>query len=592
MREFPITCTRNIAIAGSNELDGETLLRSLRNAGHPAPALGNLPDTATFVWNGHRMHAVAAPRQLGMADDLERLLRVTDALVGVFGSGPVDLSTVALWRSAEHLGVARLALLDTDPSDPLPGFLGNHAVVLGTGLAPLERLTEVDTQVAERLASRGPLTGQEIAAAMRRGTVLGRLVPILVGRPQPGLGLEALLDAIVAWLPSPADVPPVAGTTGGVPSERKCADDEAFAARTVTILEAPPASPVAILRVYSGELRSGETVLDAARGRRQRISGLLALDGSPLRAARSGDICAAVGLRDLTPGATLCEEAAPIVLEAPRGPGPLVARALSANDPRLLADALGRLVASDPGLGTDGTRLSGTDEAHLDRALHQLRQDLRLEAGRPEVVYREAPTQPAEGEHQLAAASRGQFARVAVRVAPAPRGSGVEIIDRTGDTLPREFVPACRRGLESQLARGVLAGYPVTDALVTLSAARHHAVDSTAAAFELAAARALETALRDSHPLLLEPLMQVDLLVRAADLATALSELHARRARILELAELPEGSSVIAETPLAHLFGYLAELQGRDTSCSLRFARNEVVPTQLAEGILARARAA
>ncbi len=590
MREFSVARTRNISVVSSgNGLDGDGVLRLLERCAGPGLQLRSLPGTATFAWNGHRIHAMAAPRQLGMADDLERLLRVTDALVGVFGRD-ASLSAIAVWRSAERMGVPRLAVVDLGEAADLPPFLGARAVVLGAGVAPLADLAEVDAQVAERLAANRSLAEDEVEASIRRGTVLGRIVPVLRAGIEAGAG--SLLDAIVAWLPSPADLPPVTGATAGLPSQRKCADDEAFVARTLATIERASAGPVAILRVHSGELRAGVTVLDSTSGRRQRVAGLLALDETPLRAARSGDICAAVGLRDVVPGATLCDEAAPILLEPARTEGPLVARTLQATDAAQLADALARLAAADPSLETTSTRVAARDEAHLERALQQLRAELPVEAGRPEVVYREAPTRPADGEHQLAASSRGQFARVVLRVDPNPRGSGVEIVDLTGENLPREFLPACKRGLASQLARGVLAGYPVTDARVTLCAARHHAVDSTPAAFELAAARALEVALRDTRPHLLEPLMQVELLVRAEDLAAILSDLHGRRARVLELTELPEGRAVVAETPLAHLFGYLGELQSRDVACSLRFSRHEVVPAQVTEGILARTRAA
>ena len=591
MREFTVARTRNIAVVSSgNGLDGDAVLRLLERGAGPGPQLGNLPGTATFVWSGHRVHAMAAPRQLGMADDLERLLRVTDALVGVFGPD-ADLSAIAVWRSAERLGVPRLAIVDGDGAAKVPAFLGSRVVILGGGVQPLADLAEVDAQVAERLAANGALADHEVGASIRRGTVLGRIVPVLRGSVVDG-GAAPLLDAIVAWLPSPADLPPVTGATAGLPTQRKCADDEAFAARTLSTVERASAGPVAILRVHSGELRAGTTVLDSTSGRRQRVAGLLALDETPLRSARSGDICAAVGLRDVSPGATLCDESAPILLEPARSEGPLVARAVQASDPGRLADALARLTAADPGLENAGNRLAARDEVHLERALQHLRAELAVEVSRPEAVYREAPTQPADGEHQLAASSRGQFARVVLRVDPAPRGAGIEIVDLTGENLPREFLPACRRGLAAQLARGVLAGYPVTDARVTLSSARHHAVDSTPAAFELAAARALEAALRGTRPALLEPLMQVELLVRAADLTEILSDLHARRARILELVELPEGRVVVAETPLAHLFGYLGELQSRDVACGLRFSRHELVPAQVAEGILARTRAA
>ena len=435
-------------------------------------------------------------------------------------------------------------------------------------------------------------------------------MPVLCGSSFKNKGVQALLDAVVAYLPSPLDLPPVEGKhpkTGQV-ERREATDSAPFSALVFKIMADPFVGQLAFFRVYSGALDSGSYVYNSTRGTKERVGRLLRMHANKreeVKRVAAGDIAAAVGLRNAKTGDTLCVENKPIVLEAIEFPEPVVSVAIepkTKDGQERLSMALASLANEDPTFRatTDEemgqTIISGMGELHLEIIVDRLLREFRVEAnvGKPQVAYRETVTTPvsAEGRFIRQTGGRGQYGHVKIQLEPLP-GGGFEFANKIiGGTIPKEYVPAVEKGIREAMEGGVLAGYPVVDARVTLYDGSYHEVDSSEMAFKIAGSMAFKDAARRAKPSLLEPIMRFDVIVPEEFVGQVIGDLNSRRGRVLEIEARPAAQVVRSEVPLAELFGYATDLrsatQGRASHTPFQFARYQPVPAQIAEEIVAK----
>ena len=618
---------------------------------------GNLPE--------HRINIIDTPGHVDFTIEVERSMRVLDGACMVYDSvGGVQPQSETVWRQANKYGVPRLAFVNKMDrvganffrvydqmksrlaANPVPiqvplgaeeTFAGvvdlvrMKAIVwdeasqgmkfdvseIPAELKPVaeewrEKMLESAAEANETLMNKyldgGALSEDEIKAGLRERTIKGEIVPMLCGSAFKNKGVQAMLDAVIDFLPAPNDVPPVKGTKeNGQPDERKRADDQPFSALAFKIMTDPYVGQLTFFRVYSGVLNSGDTVFTSLRGRKDRIGRVLQMHANQreeLKEVRAGDIAAAVGLKDVTTGETLCDPTKVIILEKMEFPDPVIHVAV---EPKTKADqekmgvALGRLAQEDPSfrVRTDEesgqTIISGMGELHLEIIVDRMKREFGVDAnvGAPQVAYRETIKRicpEIEGKFVKQTGGRGQYGHVWLKVEPNQQGAGFEFVDAIkGGSVPREYIPAVQRGLNETLPAGVLAGFPIVDVKVTLFDGSYHEVDSNENAFRMAASIAFKDGMRKASPTLLEPMMAVEVETPEEKMGDVIGDLSSRRGMIQGMEDLAGGKVVRAEVPLAEMFGYSTTLrsltQGRATY-TMEFKHYSEAPKQIAEAII------
>jgi len=621
----------------------------------------------TCFWREHRINLIDTPGHVDFTVEVERSLRVLDGAVAVLCAvGGVEPQSETVWRQADKYRVPRIAFINKMDRtgadfervlDMMRVRLGARPIALqypiGTeerfaGVVDLvrmraliwhdeslgaewheeevpealrarcgelrERLVEAaceqDDALMELYLSGRTLPAEEILAALRRGTISLSFVPVLCGASFKNKGVQPLLDAVVDFLPSPLDVPAIVGIVpdSGVRAERRADVAAPFAALAFKIVTDPFVGQLTFFRVYSGHLAAGGTVLNAGRGRRERVGRLLQMHANKreeIKEVQAGDIAAAVGLRDCITGDTLCSLEQPVVLESIDFPEPVISIAIeprSKADEDKLGGALYKLQHEDPTfkVRTDEesgqTLISGMGELHLEIIVDRLKREFGVEAssGRPQVSYRETLRTSAKGEGRFIRQSggRGQYGHVWLEISPLERGAGfVFENDIVGGVVPKEFVPAVRKGVEEALAKGILGGYPLVDVKVSFFNGSFHEVDSSEMAFKIAGSLAVREAALGGRPQLLEPVMSLEVVAPEEFLGDVIGDVNARRGRVEGFEERGAYKVLRALVPLAQMFGYATSLrsmsQGRGTF-SMEFMRYEGVPDSVAEVVLDR----
>jgi elongation factor G len=474
-----------------------------------------------------------------------------------------------------------------------------------------EKMVEVAAEANEELMNKylesGELSLEEVKKGLRVRTINNEIVPMLCGSAFKNKGVQAMLDAVIDYLPSPVDIPPVKGETeNGQPATRSPKDEEPFAGLAFKIMTDPYVGQLTFLRVYSGVLNSGDTVYNPVKGKKERIGRLLQMHANArheIKEVRAGDIAAAVGLKDVTTGETLCDVGKVILLERMEFPEPVISQAV---EPKTKADqekmgvALGRLAQEDPSfrVRTDEesgqTIISGMGELHLEIIVDRMKREFGVDAsvGKPQVAYRETFKKSLESEGKFVKQSggRGQYGHVWLKLEPQPHGKGHEFIDAIkGGRIPREFIPAVEKGVKEALQEGVLAGYPVVDVKVTVFDGSYHEVDSNENAFKMAAIFAFKDGMRAATPTLLEPVMAVEVETPEEKMGDVMGDLSSRRGVIQGMEDLPGGKAIKAEVPLGEMFGYSTTLrsltQGRATY-TMEFKHYAEAPKSVAEAVI------
>jgi elongation factor G len=632
--------------------------------------------TATFGPNEgkrHRINIIDTPGHVDFTIEVERSLRVLDGAVAVFdGGNGVEPQSETVWRQADkyhvpriafvnkmdkvgadfqmnldsmkdrlgvtpvpvqwpvgqedqHKGVVDLirmeaAIFDDDSLGakytwaPIPDDLTDKCQELRDKL--IEACADVDDAIMEKfLDGRGSeVDNDSLYAAVRKAACTFHFVPVLCGSAFKNKGVQMLLDAVVNFLPSPLDVPPVKGTHPDDETkvvERKADDNEPFAALAFKIANDPFVGNLTFFRVYSGSITSGTSVLNSVRGKRERIGRILRMHANKreeLKECYAGNIYAAVGLRDTRTGDTLCSEKAPVVLERMTFPEPVISIAI---EPRTQADldklgiSLQKLAQEDPSFrtftneDTGQTIIAGMGELHLEIIVDRLKREFKVEAnvGKPEVAYREAISKKvkAEGKFVRQTGGHGQYGHVWIEIEPAERGQGFVFENGIiGGVIPKEFIPSIEKGIRDALTRGVLAGYPMTDVKARLFDGSFHQVDSSGPAFEVAASMAFQDAADRAGLHLLEPVMKVEVVTPDTNMGDVIGDLNSRRGKILGMSQRGKNTQIIeSEVPLATMFGYATDLrsktQGRATY-SMQFSQYEPTPTAVQEEIVAKVR--
>ncbi|HKW71867.1 MAG TPA: elongation factor G [Candidatus Dormibacteraeota bacterium] len=619
----------------------------------------------TANWRDHAVNIIDTPGHVDFTVEVERSLRVLDGAVAVFDAvAGVEPQSETVWRQADRYGVPRIAFInkmDRIGADfygslnsirtrlgaravpiqlPLGAeanfqgyidLLSKETVVytddLGTkstesleipaGMQDLvsqyrhdlvEAVADFDDGIMHKYLEEQDITEDEIRIALRRGTVAGVLVPVLCGAALRNRGVQPILDAVVDYLPSPADVPAVEGKdpkTGAL-EVREHDDNEPFSALAFKIQMDPQGvGKLTFLRVYSGRLRAGTSVLNASTGKRERFGRILrmhAIRREDVDEVFTGDIVAAVGLKATTTGDTLCDEGHPILLEAITFPEPVISVAIEPKtkaDQEKLGMALQRLSEEDPTFKvhtddeTGQTIIEGMGELHLEIIIDRLLREFRVDAnqGKPQVAYKEAIRRPAHGVGRFIrqTGGKGQYGHAEVDVRPGEPGSGFVFEDKiTQGRIPREYIPAIEKGIREALQSGVAAGYPVVDIVVTLVDGSYHPVDSSEMAFGVAGSMAVKDAMHKAQPFLLEPIMKVDVVMPEEYLGDVMGDLASRRGHILGMEGRGTSQNVKANVPLAEMFGYATELRsmtsGRATY-SMEFSHYAEMPGNLAEAV-------
>jgi elongation factor G len=474
----------------------------------------------------------------------------------------------------------------------------------------IEGLAEVDEHVMEKYVGNQPVTADELRAALRKGTIVMKVFPVLCGASFKNKGVQALLDAVIDYLPSPVDIPAVKGLNPETHAveERRAADEEPFAALAFKIMNDQHVGQLVFLRVYSGTLESGSGVYNSTKDKKERVGRLLRMHANKkeeIEAIAAGDIVAAIGLKLTTTGDTLCDPHRPIVLEAMTFPEPVIAVAIEPKtraDEEKLGIALSRLALEDPTFRitteteTSQTLIHGMGELHLEIIVDRLLREFRVEAnvGKPQVAYRETIRNRAEAQGKFVrqTGGRGQYGDVYLEVEPAESGEGIVFENKIiGGAIPREYIPAVEKGVREALETGVLAGYPVVDVRVRLTDGSYHDVDSSEIAFKIAGSMGVKEACRRAKAVLLEPIMDVEVVTPEEYMGAVMGDLNSRRGRILSMEARGNSQVIRAHVPLGQMFGYVTDLrsmtQGRATS-TMQFARYEEVPASIAEEIMAK----
>ena len=614
----------------------------------------------------HRINIIDTPGHVDFTIEVERSMRVLDGACMVYCAvGGVQPQSETVWRQANKYGVPRLAFvnkMDRSGADffkvydqmrlrlkanPVPiqvpiGAEDNFEGVVdlvkmkaiywddaSQGMkfdlrdvpanlldtckkwreAMVEAAAESSEEMMNKYLEEGDLSEVDIIAGLRARTIASEIVPMMCGSAFKNKGVQAMLDKVVELMPAPTDIPPVKGELeNGEQGERKASDDEKFSALAFKVATDPYVGQLIFFRVYSGVVNSGDTIYNPVKGRKERIGRILQMHANQreeIKEVRAGDIAAAVGLKDVTTGDTLCDQASPITLERMVFPEPVIHVAV---EPKTKADqekmgiALGRLAQEDPSfrVRTDEesgqTIMSGMGELHLEILVDRMRREFGVEAnvGAPQVAYREAIKKEVEqeGKHAKQSGGKGQYGHVWIKMGPNEPGKGFEFIDAIkGGAVPREYIPAVEKGLKEALNNGVLAGFPVVDVKVTLFDGSYHDVDSSELAFKLAAILAFKDGMRKASPVLLEPMMAVEVETPEDYMGDVMGDLNRRRGIIQGMEDASGVKLVKAEVPLAEMFGYSTDLrsmsQGRATY-SMEFKHYTEAPKSVAEAVIAK----
>ena len=622
----------------------------------------------TCSWRDHRVNIIDTPGHVDFTIEVERSLRVLDGAVAVFCSvGGVEPQSETVWRQADKYMVPRIAFInkmdrvgadfgrgvqmmrDRLKANPVPiqlpigveeHFRGIVDLVtmkalmwddeslgarwreeeIPADMRPavdaareklLEAVADVDEHLLEKYLDGQPIDETEIRNAVRVATLQLKLVPVLCGSAFKNKGVQALLDAVVDYLPSPLDKPAVVGINPDTEKEEERAVDDSapFAALAFKIMTDPYVGTLTFFRVYSGRIESGNHVITGGKGKRERIGRLLKMHANKreeLKEVFAGDIAAAVGLRDCTTGDTVCDVDHPIVLESIEFPDPVISIAIepkTKQDQERLGTSLQKLATEDPSFRvetdteTGQTIIKGMGELHLEIIVDRLLREFKVDAnvGRPQVAYKETIQKTVEQETKFVrqTGGRGQYGHVILRLSPLPPGTGFQFADETkGGVVPREYIPAVEKGAKEALEGGVLAGYPMVDVKVALTFGSYHEVDSSEMSFKIAASMALKDGARKASAVLLEPVMAVEVVVPEEFMGDVIGNLSSRRGRIEGMDDRAGAKVVTAKVPLKEMFGYATDLrsmtQGR-ANYTMQFSHYEPVPQMVSEEILAKA---
>jgi elongation factor G len=623
----------------------------------------------TAFWKDHRINIIDTPGHVDFTVEVERSLRVLDGGVVVFDAvAGVEPQSETVWRQADRYSVPRICFvnkMDRVGADfwrtldmirdrlgtiPLPiqipigresafsgvvDLLTQEAITYAedsdaepiVGPIPVElvgevdrhrealveRVVELDDALMERYLGGNEIGVEELKAVLRKATTEFKLVPVLCGSALRNKGVRKLLDAVVDFLPSPLDVPPVRGThpnTGDI-EERAPDPSQPVAALAFKIVADPFVGKLAYVRVYSGTVRAGSYIYNSTKGERERIGRLLRMHANhreELTEISAGDIAAVVGLKQTVTGDTLCDQDKPILLESITFPEPVISVAIepkTKGDQDRMGTALARLSEEDPTFRvrtdpeTGQTLIAGMGELHLEVIVDRMLREFRVDAnvGRPQVAYRETISRPskAEGRFVRQSGGRGMYGHVWLEVAPREPGAGYQFLNKiVGGTVPREYVPAVESGVREALETGVLAGFQVVDVQVALVDGSYHEVDSNEAAFKMAGSIGLKEALRKAAPILLEPIMKVEVTTPEEFMGDVMGDLNKRRGHIMGMEPRGNAQVIGALVPMAEMFGYATDLrsmtQGRATY-SMEFTHYQEAPREVGAGIMAKAKA-
>jgi elongation factor G len=629
----------------------------------------------TCFWSGmdqnydeHRINIIDTPGHVDFTIEVERSLRVLDGAVGVFCAvGGVEPQSETVWRQADKYSVPRLAFVNKMDRtgadfirviDQIRDRLGSNVIPIQVPIGAedafqgvvdlikmkaiywdeetrgaefeerdipddlldqctamreqmLEAVAEVNEELMEKYLEEGDLSAAEIKAGLRQRTIANEIVLATCGSAFKNKGVQAMLDAVIDFMPNPTEVPAIRGILEDeeTEEERQASDEAPFAALGFKIMTDPFVGQLVFFRVYSGVVKSGDSIYNPVKGKKERIGRILQMHANSreeIKEVRAGDIAAAVGLKTITTGDTLCDPSRIITLERMEFPEPVISQAVepkTKSDQEKLGVALGKLAQEDPSfrVRTDEesgqTIISGMGELHLEIIIDRLRREFSVDAniGKPQVAYRETLNASVEQEHKYAkqTGGRGQYGHVYLRVEPQERGDGFEFVDKIkGGVVPREYIPAVQKGVVEAMVSGIVAGYPVIDVKVTLYDGSYHEVDSSEHAFKAAAIQAFREASRKAKPTLLEPIMRVEVVTPEEYMGGVTGDLSSRRGMISDMEDVPAGKIVRAEVPLAEMFGYATSLrsasQGRATY-SMEFSQYLPAPSSITEVVMKKA---
>jgi elongation factor G len=627
----------------------------------------------TCHWKDHQINIIDTPGHVDFTIEVERSLRVLDGAVAVFdGVAGVEPQSQTVWRQADRYRVPRICFVNkldrTGASfehcvetiknrlNAIPAVvqlpIGSEANFIGViDLIKMRALTwrgetrigedytveEIPAELFDQaqdarhalielvadhddhmmeafLTDEDSITPELLQDSIRRAVLASKITAVLCGSAFKNKGVQPLLDAVIAYLPSPLDVPAIIGFKPGdesVTIERHPIDEDPFAALAYKIAADPHLGRLTYIRLYSGKLEAGSTVLNATKGRRERIGKIYQMHANKrqeISSVGAGQIVAVMGLKDTTTGETLCDMANPIVLESMDFPAPVIEQAIepkTKSDQEKLGMAIQRLAEEDPTFRvhtddeTGQTIIAGMGELHLEILIDRMKREFRVGAniGKPQVAYRETlrrPVQKVEYIHKKQTGGSGQYAKVLINVEPQPAGSGYEFVNQiTGGRIPREYIPAVDEGIQDAMQFGVLAGYPVDDVKVTLIDGSYHDVDSSELAFRIAGSMVFKEAARRADPALLEPVMAVEVTTPEAYLGTVIGDLNARRGHIQAMKDLHGNKVVEALVPLSEMFGYVGDLRSKTSgqaSYSMEFHSYAETPKSIADEIIQKAR--
>jgi elongation factor G len=620
----------------------------------------------TAMWGDVRVNIIDTPGHVDFTVEVERSLRVLDGAVGVFCAvGGVEPQSETVWRQADKYGVPRIAFINKMDRiganfdavvNQIRTKLGKNAVALQLPIGAedkfkgvidlvlmkalifndeslgakyeveeipaelraeaehlreklVESIAETHDELLEKYLAGEPIELAELKAAIREATIAQKITPVMCGSAFKNKGVQPLLDSVVDYLPSPVDIPPVKGVDPDDESftERKASDDEPFAALVFKIMTDPFVGQLAFFRVYSGHVESGTSVLNTTKGNSERIGRLLQMHANKreeIKEVWAGDIGAAVGLRSVTTGDTICDRDKPIVLETMTFPEPVIAVAIEPKtkvDQEKMGVALAKLMQEDPTFKvhtdpeTNQTIIRGMGELHLEIIVDRMVREFGVAAnvGKPQVAYREAITRKSEAEGKFVRQSggKGQYGHVKMRFEPMPEGGFEFINEVVGGSVPREFIKPTEQGIKEALERGILAGYPITGVRAILYDGSYHDVDSSEMAFKIAGSMAFQEGAKKAGPILLEPIMDVEVVTPEDYAGDVMGDLSRRRGKIQAMEERAGAKVIKAHVPLSEMFGYATQVrsmsQGR-ASYTMQFKAYEPAPKTISEEVIAK----
>jgi elongation factor G len=627
----------------------------------------------TCHWKDHQINIIDTPGHVDFTVEVERSLRVLDGAVAVFdGVAGVEPQSETVWRQADRYNVPRICFINKLDRTGANFYMCVDMIVSRLGATPLvlqlpigaesdflgvidlvemraltwrgetqmgedyvveeipaemadqaaewrekliETLSEADDAIMEKYLEGEELSADEIKAAIRRATLADKVTPVLTGSAFKNKGVQPMLDAVVAYLPSPLDVEAIDGHKPGNEEEiilRKPSDSEPFAALAFKIMSDPHLGKLTYIRIYSGRLGTGTQVLNSVKDRKERIGKIYQMHANKreeIESVGAGQIVAVMGLKDTTTGETLCDPANPVILESMTFPAPVISVAIepkTKSDQEKLGTAIQRLAEEDPTFQvrtdeeTGQTIISGMGELHLEVLVDRMRREFKVEAnvGKPQVAYRETITKKIEKvdyTHKKQTGGSGQFAKVQIDIEPTGSDEGgYEFVNKvTGGRIPKEYIPSVDAGAQEAMETGVLAGYPMVDVRVVLQDGAYHDVDSSELAFKIAGSMAFKEAARKAGPVLLEPMMAVEVTTPEDFMGDVIGDLNSRRGQIQAMEERSGARVVKALVPLSEMFGYVGDLRSRTqgrASYSMQFDSYAQVPQNVATEIIAKAR--